>query len=168
MAEAAGEGFLGERDFQRLLQAAAHSAGPCRDRALLHLFWHFGATVRQVTTLEVAHVNFLTGRIQWAGAPEGVLPPEALHALTAYVSLERDPHCPKLFAGRHGRPLTPAEVGRMFERLSGYSGVAVDPPGLRRAALFRLIRAQPLRALCTVRGARPSAGATAAGRALAR
>ena len=117
--------------------------------------------MRQVTALEVGHVNFLTGRIQWAGAPEGVLPPEALHALTAYVSLERDPHCSKLFAGRHGRPLTSAEVGRMFERLSGYSGVAVDPPGLRRSALFRLIRAHPLRALCTLREARPSAGATA-------
>lgn len=156
--ETASQEFLGERDFQRLLQVAAHSPSPCRDRALLHLFWQFGATVRQATALEVGHVNFLTGRVQWPDAPEGLLPPEALHALTAYVSLERDPRCPKLFAGRHGRPLSPGQIGRMFQRLSAYSGVAVDPPSLRRAALYRLIQADPLRALCAVRGARPAGG----------
>lgn len=167
MTEIAAEDLVQERDFQRLLQAASHSACPCRDRALLQLCWHFGATVRQITALEVGHINFLTGRIQWADAPEGLLPPEALHALTAYVSLERDPRCPKLFAGRHGRPLSPAQVARMFERLSAYSGVAVDPPGLRRAALYRLIRDHPLRALCALRGSRPSAGRSASERVAA-
>jgi integrase len=151
-AEAA-PALLGEQEFQRLLEAAAHSRYPCRDRALLHLFWDCGATVRQVVALEVGDVNFLNGRLQLQdGAREVRLPPDLLHLLTTYVSLERDPRCPTLFGGRNGRRLGPAQVGRLCRRLAAQTGIAVDPLMLRRAALARMLRVQPLLALGLLRG----------------
>ena len=146
-AEAGDAELLGEHEWKRLLAAAAHTRYPCRDRSLLHLFWQFGATVRQVVALETAQVNFLTGRLSWPDGRESRLTPEAAHLLTTYVSIERDPRCPKLFCGRHDRPLTPGDVDRLFRHLSALAGVRVDPLSLRRSALFRLLRAAPLKAL---------------------
>ncbi len=137
-------------EWEKLLAAADRSPSPHRDRALLHLFWHFGPSARQVLELEVAHVNFLTGRLRWPSGPETALPPEALHALTAYVSFERNPRGGRLFAGRHGRQLTMWQLDRFFRRLREVSGIPVTPRSLRLAALYRLLEAHPLRAMAAV------------------
>jgi len=153
--EAVGPDLIGNREWQRLLGAAAHTRYPCRDRSLLHLFWHLGATVRQVSALEVDSVDLRTGALVWPDGRESRIPAEALQVLNAYVSLERDRRCPRLFSGRHGRPLTPADIDRCFRCLSRFSGLRVDPLTLRRSALLRLLLAAPLRALAL----RPDRGA---------
>jgi|GEM_PF-4631483 len=158
-AEASPTDLIGEREWKRLMTAAAHSRFPCRDRSLLHLFWNFGATVRQVLALEPGHVSFLTGRLSWPDGRESRIPAEALHTLTAYVSMERHPRCPKLFCGRHGLPLSPVDVDRLFRHLSSMAGFRVDPLTLRRSALLRLLQAAPLHALAL----RPERGAAPAG-----
>jgi integrase len=150
-------------EWEKLLAAADRSATPYRDRALLHLFWHFGPSTRQVLELEVGHVNFLTGRLRWPGGPETPLPADALHALTSYVSFERDPRGRKLFTGKRGRGLNAVQLDRFFRRMREVSGVAVTPRSLRLAALYRLLEAHPLRAMAAVlrrryAGAKPSHG----------
>ncbi len=157
-ADRAPSGLIGEAEWRRLLAAAAHNRFPCRDRSLLHLFWTFGATVRQVLDLEPDHVGLLSGRLSWPDGREAVLTPEALRTLTAYMSLERHPRCPRLFCGPHGRPLSPGDIDRLFRRLSWSAGFPVDPRLLRRSALLRLLRAAPLRAFAMRpdRGAPPS------------
>lgn len=144
--------LIDEQRWQRLLGAAAHSRFPCRDRSLLHLFWSCGATVSQICALEPQHVRFLSGRLRWPDGRESLVPPDALHALTAYVSLERHSNCPKLFCGRHGRPIGPADLDRLFRRLSAATGFPVDPRLLRRSGLLHLLRAAPLRTLALRRG----------------
>lgn len=137
-------------EWEKLLAAADHSATPYRDRALLHLFWHFGPSQRQVLGLEVAHLNFLTGRLRWPAGPETPLPADALHAITSYVSFERDPRGRRLFTGRRGRALSAAQLDRFFRRLRESSGIPVTPRSLRLAALYRLLEAHPLRAMAAV------------------
>jgi integrase len=152
MAEA--ERLLNPSDFDKLLAAADRSAHPYRDRALLHLFWHFAPSPRQVLGLTLQDVNFLAGRIRWPGAAEQPLPPATLHALTAYVSFERDTRCPRLFAGRRGRPLTAAQLDHFFRRLRAIAGIPVTPRDLRVCALYRMLQANPQRAMAAVMGRR--------------
>jgi integrase len=143
--------LLSQSDWDKLLEAVDRSPSPFRDRALLCLFWYFGPTVRQVLRLEVSDINFLTGRLRWSpSGPETPLPGDALHALTAYVSFERDPRCPRLFSGRRGRPMTTAQLNAFFRRLQQVSGLPVTPRSLRTAALYRLLQAQPARAMALV------------------
>jgi integrase len=144
-------------DFDKLLQAADRSGHPHRDRALLHLFWHFGPAPRQVLALTMQDVNFLAARIRWPRGGEQALPPEVLQALTAYVSFERDTRCPRLFSGRRGRPLTAVQLDALFRRLRALSGVPVTPRSLRLCALYRMLRANPVRAMHAVMGRRPRA-----------
>jgi len=149
----AQEWVLAAPEFQRLMQAAAHGAYPCRDRAILQIIWESGATVREVLALEPGDVDFLSGSVRWADGRRCGLAAEALRVLTTYVSLERDCRCPRLFAGRHGRPLRTCDVGRLFQRLARQTGIAVDPLALRRAAVARLLRERPIEALAAVRRA---------------
>ena len=152
------ESTLREPEFQRLLQAAAHGPFPCRDRSILHLFWDFGLTLRQIVALQPGQVDLLARRLQLPGGRWAPLPDETLRLLTAYVSLERDPRCPRLFAARHGRPAGPAEVDRLFRRLRAHSGLPVDPLALRRAALARLLQLDPRPVLALWREAAAQAG----------
>lgn len=149
---------IGEREWRLLVGAAAHGRFPCRDRALLHLFWDHGATPRQVLELEAGHVDFLAGTLRWPDGGRARLAPETRTLLAAYVSMERHPRCPKLFGGRHGLPLRPADLDRLFRRVSALAGVQADPRSLHRAALLRLLRAAPLLAL-TLRPRRRAAPA---------
>lgn len=153
MAEAVP--LLDPTDLEKLVRAADRSAHPWRDRALLQLFWHFGPSPRQVLGLSMQDVNFLAGRVRWPGAAEQPLPPPVLHALTAYVSFERDARCVRLFSGRRGRPLTAAQLDGYFRRLRALSGVPVTPRTLRACALYRMLKANPLRAMAAVMGRRP-------------
>ncbi len=145
---------LGEREWRVLLAAAGHSAFPCRDRAILSLFWHFGATVRQVTGLRAADVDLPAGTLAWPSGGGASLPLEVTRTLQTYVSLERPRHAATLFCGRGQRALTARDVDRCFRRLARVSGIRADPLSLRRAALYRLLRAAPLQAL-TLRPVRP-------------
>lgn len=151
-----------EEDWHRLLRAAAHSPYPCRDRAVLHLFWSLGLTVPDLLALRLEDVDFLTGRVRWAGVREGLLSPDGLRSLTAYVSLERAPCCPRLFGDRHGRPLSRAQVARIFTRLQGACGVHSSPQALRLGALYRMLRRDPAHALAALRP-RPGSPRRAAG-----
>jgi integrase len=146
--------WLSPTDFDKLLQAADRSGHPYRDRALLHLFWHFGPSPRQVLALTLQDVNFLAGRLRWPRGGEQPLPPEVLQALTSYISFERDARCPRLFSGRRGRPLTAVQLDAFFRRLRALSGVAVTPRILRMCALYRMLRANPVRAMTVVMGRR--------------
>ena len=110
--------LIGEPEWQRLLAAAAHGRFPCRDRAILHLLWDHAATPQQLLGLEAAHVDFLSGGLCWPDGRRSRLSPDVLRLLTAYLSMERHPRCPKLFGGRHGLPLGPADIDRLFRRLS--------------------------------------------------
>ena len=140
-----------EKDWARLLCTAADSPYPCRDRAILHLFWWLALTVHDVLALRAEDVDFLCGRIRWGEGRQGLLPPEALRVLAAYASMERDPRCTRLFGGRHGRPLSRAQIASLFARLSAASGVPVSPHALRMAAIYRLLRGNPLHAFTTLR-----------------
>jgi integrase len=142
-----------ERLWPRLLEAAGDSPTPWRDRALLHLFWHAGLRVPDALGLALGDVDFLSGRVRWGAGQEARLPPEALAALTAYVSLERRGRPGWLFADRRGRPLGRPAVARLFRRLARASGVPVTPEALRLRALERLLGRDPLAALAAVRGA---------------
>jgi len=166
VADAERAPVLGRGDWGKLLAAADRSPQPYRDRALLHLFWNFGPTCRQVLQLEVGQVNFLTGRLRWPAGPETALPGEVLHAITAYVSFERDPRGVRLFTGRRGRAMTAQQLDRFFRRLRAASGIPVTPRTLRMAALYRLLEANPLRAMAAVLRTRygPAGGYSAAPR----
>lgn len=155
-AEGQGEDAppLGEREWRVLLAAAGHSAFPCRDRAILSLFWHFGATVRQVTGLRAADVDLSGGVLMWPGGGGASLPLEVAGTLQTYCSLERPRQAATLFCGRGRRALTAGDVDRCFRRVARVSGIRADPLSLRRAALYRLLRAAPLQAL-TLRPVRP-------------
>ncbi len=146
--------LLNPTDFERLLQAADRSGHPYRDRALLHLFWHFGPSPRQVLALTMQDVNFLAGRVRWPRGGEQPLPPEVLAAMTSYISFERDAHCPRMFCGRRGRPMTAVQLDAFFRRMRALSGVPVTPRNLRMCALYRMLRANPVRAMAAVMGRR--------------
>ncbi|HVB09787.1 MAG TPA: tyrosine-type recombinase/integrase [Bacillota bacterium] len=148
--------LLNPTDFDKLLQAADRSGHPYRDRALLHLFWHFGPSPRQVLALTMQDVNFLAARVRWPRGGEQPLPPEVLQALTSYISFERDARCARLFCGRRGRPLTAVQLDAFFRRLRALSGVPVTPRILRMCALFRMLRTNPVRAMTAVMGRRPA------------
>lgn len=149
-AEQAQAPVLSRGEWEQLLAAADRSPAPYRDRALLHLFWHFGPSPRQILDLEVTHLNFLTGRMRWPAGPETALPADVLHAITSYVSFERNPLGRRLFTGKRGRGLSAAQLDRFFRRLREASGIPVTPRSLRLAALYRLLEANPLRAMATV------------------
>ncbi len=140
-----------DTDWPRLLRGAADSACPCRDRAILHLIWWLALTAQDVVALRLQDVDLVAGTIRWGQGRSGLLPADALAALTAYVSTERARHGAALFCDRHGRPLGPAAIARIFTRLRRTTGVAVDPHTLRLAALYRLLRRDPLRALTALR-----------------
>ncbi len=147
-----GEHPLNQGDWQRLWLAAGHSPCPCRDRCLLHLFWHLGPTVSAAAALRLEQVDFLGGCLR-AGGDEILLPPELLRAIATYVSIERPARSgPALFIGRHGRPLRPAAIHRVFHSMAAASGVAADPQRLRRQALVRQLLARPV---ATLRRLRP-------------
>ncbi len=151
---AGGDQPLGQGDWQQLWLAAGHSPYPCRDRALLQLFWHLGPTVVAALALRLDQIDFATSRICATGTGgDGIaMPPEVLRALTTYVSLERPAKCGStLFVGRHGRPLRPAAVDRAFRAMSAAGGVTADPRRLRRQALLRQLLARPV---ATLRGLR--------------
>jgi integrase len=130
-------------EFERLLQAAAHSALPCRDRAILRLIWEAGLRPREVTLLEPDDIDFPAGAVTRGDGRRVAVSRETVHLLTAYASIERDGRCPRLFSGRHGRPLRAADLDRLFRWLSRQSGVPADPLGVRRAAMLRALRAEP-------------------------
>jgi site-specific recombinase XerC len=158
-ADGSAPGILTEREWQRILQAAAQSPWPCRDRALLHLLWYFGPTVREVLALEARHLDLAAGLLRWPDGRASELPADALRALCAYIRLERPARCAALFVGRHGRPMAAAEVARLCQRLSAMTGLQVDPAALRRAALHRQLRARPLGTLRALRLGATGAGA---------
>jgi integrase len=156
-ARAPEAGILGPAEFQRLLQAAAHSPLPCRDRAILCLFWDLAPGVHELLRLRPGDVDLQAGRLLRPDGRRCALGRETTRLLAAYASLERDRRCPRLFSGRHGRPLRAADLDRLCRRLERHTGVAVDPLRLRRAALARLLRADPLPLLSAWR--HPAGGA---------
>jgi integrase len=136
--------LLERSDFDRLLQAAAHSPFPCRDRAILRLFWELAPGVHELLQLRPEDVDPVGGRLSRPDGRTSTLPRETARLLSTYASMERDPHCPRLFAGRHGRPLSPGDLDRLFRALGRQTGIPVDPVRLRRAALAHLLRCDPL------------------------
>lgn len=152
---------LGPRERERLLTVAGHSRSPYRDRALLQLFMHYGATVRQVLALEIGHVNFPAARLHWP--TEGAdtrLTAELLADLTRYVATERNPRCPALFTTPLGHPLDRQRVAAIFRRIRNESGLSVSPLLLRRGSLHCWLEEQPAQAVCGLIARRraPSAG----------
>ena len=139
--------LLEASDFDRLLQAAAHSPFPCRDRAILHLFWELAPGVHELLRLRPGDVDSVNGRLTRPDGRACALRRETARLLSAYASMERDPRCPRLFAGRHGRPLGPADLDRLFRTLGRQTGIPVDPVRLRRSALAHLLRSDPLAAV---------------------
>lgn len=144
---------FGPKERERLLAAAGRSSTPHRDRAVLHLFIHYGATPRQVLALEIGNVNFPAGRLHWPTAGvETRLPAELLVDLTKYVALERNPRSPSLFTTRLGHPMSIARLSALFRRLREESGIAVTPLALRRGCLHRWLEEQPVEAVSGLLG----------------
>lgn len=142
------DAVLGPKERERLLAAASRSRTPNRDRALLQLFMHHGATVRQVLALEIGNVNFPAGQLRWpTDGAETRLTPDLLSDLTKYVALERNPRCPSLFTTRLGHPMSATQVSGLFRRLREDSGLAVSPLALRRGCLYRWLEEQPAAAV---------------------
>ena len=141
----AGLAVLDELDRVRLLQAAAHSGTPCRDRALVHLFWCLGPTVRQVVALNREDLVPETGALRLAGTDVPV-PLSLVQALQTYIRVERPAGRASgaLLCGRHGRRLAPADVRRALGRLGETAGLPVSAALLRRSALVRAVRADPI------------------------
>jgi integrase len=148
-----------EAELERLCRAAAHSPFPCRDRAVLHMFWCLGLTVPELLLLRAEDVDCRSGRVRWGAGREGVLPAEALWALTVYMRMERPPGSLRLFADGRGQPLTRPALARIFCRLARASGLRGSPQALRLAALWRAFRADPPGAVAELRrGARRTGG----------
>lgn len=160
---------LDEGDYLALVRAAAHSASPCRDRALVHLFWHFAPTVRWVTGLQLSDFLPEDGELTWMDGRRVAPPPACLSALSTYLRVERTARkgVSHLFCGRHGLPLRAGDVDVFFRRLSTTAGVPVDPVALRRAAFDRALRQAPAGALGVLRARSQEAPPTQSPAALA-
>lgn len=145
--------LLEEADYLLLVRQAAHSATPCRDRALVHIFWHLAPTVRGVIGLRLDDFHPEDGAMGWPDGRRLTVPPPCLEALGTYLRVERAPRrgVDHLFCGRHGLPLRPDDVAALFRRLSAATGLAVDPLVLRRGAFDRSLRLAPERALGLLR-----------------
>ena len=152
---------LDEDDYMTLVRVAAHSPSPCRDRALVHLFWHLAPPVRRVLDLRLEDFRADEGQIRWGDRPGVAAPTSLLQALGTYVRVERiaPRGVPYLFCGRHGRKMDLSEMAGFFRRLSRTAGFPVDPLTLRRAAFERALRNDPARALGVLRThAQPTGG----------
>ena len=169
MRECAALQVLEEADYLVLVRAAAHSGTPCRDRALVHLFWHLAPTVRWVTGLQISDFLAEDGELMWTDGRRILPPPACLAALRTYLRVERTARrgVSHLFCGRHGLPLRPGDVDTFFRRLSRTAGVPVDPVALRRAAFDRALREAPARALGVLRARSHEAPPAAVPEALA-
>jgi site-specific recombinase XerC len=153
MTEHAALTVLDENDYLLLVRSAAHSPTPCRDRAMVHLFWHLAPTVRWVVGLQLDDFVVDEGALLWVDGRPVALPPVCLSALGTYLRVERVArrNVRHLFCGRHGWPLRPGDVATFFRRLSDTARVEVDPLVLRRAAIDRALRQAPERALGVLR-----------------
>jgi integrase/recombinase XerD len=155
---------LGEDDVPRLLDAAAASATPLRDVALLEVLYGAGLRVSEAITLRLDAV-FLADRalrVLGKGDKERVVPlgRPACAALARYVEHERprlvtSHRVQEVFVSPRGRRLSRQAVFALIRRLADRAGIAValSPHGLRHAFATHLVeRGADLRVVQTLLG----------------
>lgn len=155
---------LAEGDVPRLLEAAAASATPLRDVALLEVLYGAGLRVSEATSLRLDAV-FLRERalrVLGKGDKERVVPlgKPACAALQRYVEHERPRlvttrRCAEVFVSPRGRRLSRQAVFALIRRLADRAGIEVplSPHGLRHAFATHLVeRGADLRVVQTLLG----------------
>ena len=155
---------LGERDVPLLLDAAAATATPLRDVALLEVLYGAGLRVSEAISLRLDAI-FLAERslrVLGKGDKERVVPLGRLAcvALERYVEHERprlvaSRRCPEVFVSPRGRKLSRQAVFALIRRLADRAGIEVplSPHGLRHAFATHLVeRGADLRVVQTLLG----------------
>ncbi len=155
---------LGEREVPRLLDAAAASPTPLRDRALIEVLYGAGLRVSEATglVLEQVALEERALRVLGKGGKERLVPigRAAARVLERYLAAERprlarNPRRREVFLSPRGLRLTRQAVFALVRRLAARAGIetALSPHGLRHAFATHLVeRGADLRVVQTLLG----------------
>jgi integrase/recombinase XerD len=155
---------LGESEVPSLLEAAAASATPLRDTALLEVLYGAGLRVSEATTLrlDMVFLGERAVRVLGKGDKERIVPlgRPACAALARYLEHERPRlvttrRCQEVFVSPRGRRLSRQAVFALIRRLAERAGIdtPLSPHGLRHAFATHLVeRGADLRVVQTLLG----------------